>query len=134
MEIIGHGIDLIEVARIEELLRRSDNFLHGWFTLSELEELGSRTSRPEIIGGRVAAKEAAVKALGTGFTDTVSWQDIEIHTDERGAPTVVLFGGARDVAKLLGVEKIVVSISHVSTTAVASAIALGYPPIPPPGI
>jgi holo-[acyl-carrier protein] synthase len=85
------------------------------------------------MGGRVAAKEAAVKALGTGFTDAVSWHDVEILTNESGAPTVVLSGGARDIAKGLGVVRLMVSVSHGSTTAIASVIALGYPPTPLPG-
>jgi len=133
MEIIGHGVDLIEIARVEELLRRDDDFLYGWFTSREIEELGSRAGRPEVVGGRVAAKEAVVKALGTGFTDAVSWQDVEILTNENGAPTVVLSGGARDIARRMGVARLVLSISHGNTTAIASVIAVGYLSTPSPG-
>jgi holo-[acyl-carrier protein] synthase len=130
MEIIGHGVDLIEVCRVEELLRRDDDFLYGWFTSREIDELGPRAGLPEVVGGRVAAKEAVAKALGTGFTDAVSWQDIEILTNESGAPTVLLSGGAHDIAKRLGVARIVVSVSHGITTAIASVIAVGHPPMP----
>lgn len=132
MRIIGHGVDLIEIGRIEELLRRNDDFISGWFTSREIEKLGQRASRPEVVAGRVAAKEATVKALGTGFTEAVSWQDVEILTNEFGAPKVVLSGGARDIAKHLGVTRVVVSVSHSSNTAIASAIAVGDPPTPFP--
>lgn len=132
MEIIGHGVDVIDLGRVEELLGQNDDFLHGWFTNKELEELGSRASRPEVIGGRVAAKEASVKALGTGFTGAVSWQDVEIFANESGAPMVVLSGGALDLANRLGVARIVVSVSHSRATAIASVLAVGRPPTPFP--
>lgn len=125
MNIIGHGVDVIEIARIEALLRRNGDFIDGWFTRREIEELGPRAGRPEVIGGRVAAKEAAVKALGTGFTDSVSWQDVEVLTSESGAPLLVLSAGALEVANRLGIARMVVSVSHSSTTAIASVIAVG---------
>lgn len=133
MEIIGHGVDVVDLARVEKLLRRNDDFLCGWFTSREIEELGLRAARPEVLGGRVAAKEAIAKALGTGFNDAVSWQDVEILTTEHGAPRVLLSGGAHDIAQRLGVAKIAVSISHCNTIAMASVIAVGYPPTPSPG-
>src|SRR5262245_44412938 len=117
MIIIGHGVDLVEVSRVEKLLLRNDEFLTGWFTSREIDDLGLRASRPEIVGGRIAAKEATVKALGTGFTEAVSWQDVEIVTNESGAPRVMLTGGARDIATRLGVTSILVSVSHSSNTA-----------------
>ena len=78
-----------------------------------------------VVGGRVAAKEAISKALGSGFAGEVSWQDIEILETDAGAPTVELSGGALELARSLGVQKLVVSISHARTVAVASAIAVG---------
>ncbi len=128
MEIIGHGVDLIELGRVEDLLRLNDDFLNGWFTNRELEELGPRATRPEVVGGRVAAKEATVKALGTGFSSAVSWQDVEILTGESGAPAVTLSGGALEVATQLGITRVVVSISHGNAAAIASVIAVGLPP------
>ena len=132
MEFIGHGVDLLEIARVEQLLRRNDDFLYGWFTSRELEELGSRSSRAEVVGGRVAAKEATVKALGSGFNDAVSWQDVEILSNDSGAPVVTLSGGALEVAGRLGVTQMLVTVSHTSTIAIASVIALGCRPMPSP--
>lgn len=132
MQIIGHGVDLLDIDRVKEFLRRNDDFLAGWFTGREIAELGHRANRPEVVGSRVAAKEATVKALGTGFNELVSWQDVEILTDKNGAPMVVLSGGARDIARGLGVTRIVVSLSHGSNTVIASAIAVGYPSTPLP--
>ena len=125
MDILGHGIDVIEIGRIEELMSRNEDFLFGWFTERELSALQARSTPPRVVGGRVAAKEAVAKALGSGFAGDVSWQDIEILATDAGAPTVELSGGALDVARSLGVTKLMVSISHGRTATVASAIAVG---------
>lgn len=132
MECIGHGIDIIEISRVEDLLNQSDEFLSGWFTAREIDELGPRSTQPEVVSGRIAAKEATVKALGTGFTDQVSWQDVEILENDTGAPVVALSGGARDVAESLLISQIVVSVSHARTMAIASVIAFARPPGPSP--
>jgi len=129
MIIKGHGIDVIELARITVLISRDDEFVAGWFTVQEIEELGTRKYRAETIGGRVAAKEAAVKALGTGFAGDVSWQDIQVKHLENGAPQIVLSGGALRIAHLLGITDILISISHTATMAVASAIAVSNEPV-----
>jgi holo-[acyl-carrier protein] synthase len=78
-----------------------------------------------VVGGRIAAKEAVVKALGCGFNDDVAWQDVEIWNTAAGAPTVQLSGGAATVAAALGVSSVLVSISHTPELATASAIAVG---------
>jgi len=128
MEIIGHGVDLIELGRVDGLLRRNEDFLFGWFTEREIDDLGARAGCADVVGGRVAAKEATVKALGVGFAGDVTWLDVEILVNAKGAPVVALSGGALDVATSLGVVKIFVSISHTQSAAVASAIAVGSPP------
>lgn len=125
MSIRGHGVDVVDVSRIATLLAKGEDFLLGWFTSRELEQLEDRAKQAHVVAGRVAAKEASAKALGTGFNDEVSWQDVEILTSDAYAPSVHLSGGASDVAARLGVETILVSISHESTIAVASAIAVG---------
>jgi holo-[acyl-carrier protein] synthase len=125
MKILGHGIDLVDVQRVASLLTKNDDFLLGWFTSRELEELAERASQAPIIAGRVAAKEAVVKALGCGFNDEVSWQDVEILVAETGAPTVHLSGGAAGVADASGISSILVSISNEARMTVASAIAVG---------
>jgi len=125
MKIIGHGIDLVDAQRVAPLLLKNEDFLLGWFTERELDELAERASQPPVVAGRVAAKEAVVKALGCGFDNEVSWQDVEILSTGAGAPTVHLSGGAADIAKTSGVSAILLSISHDAHMSVASAIAVG---------
>jgi len=125
LTIIGHGVDLISVPRVVALLQRNDEFLHGWFSVEELTELETTRAGPESIAGRVVAKEAIVKALGTGFNDTVSWQDVEVFATESGETRVVLSSGARDVAVEKGVNKVLVSITHTREIAFGSAILVG---------
>ena len=125
MIIKGHGIDIIDLGRVATLISRGDDFVAGWFTAQEIDELGERKHRAETIGGRIAAKEAVVKALGTGFSGDVSWQDVEVKTLESGAPTIVLSGGALHAAQSQGITDILISISHTATMAMASAIAVG---------
>lgn len=125
MIILGHGIDLVEVERIKSFVVKNDDFVSGWFSAREIAALGNRAADSSTIAGRVAAKEAVVKALGCGFNDDVAWQDVEILTTESGAPTVHLSGGALVVANTLGVSGVLVSISNTPTSAIASAIAIG---------
>jgi len=125
MRIKGHGIDIIDLERVAKLVARGDDFIAGWFTVAEIEYLEGRKFRIEVVGGRIAAKEAVAKALGTGFSGDVSWQDIEVQTLPSGAPTILLSGGALNVAKSLGITEVLVSISHTASTAMASAIAVG---------
>lgn len=68
MEIIGHGVDLIELGRVDSLLSWNEDFLCGWFTAREVDELGALAGCADAVGGRVAAKEATVEALGVGFS------------------------------------------------------------------
>jgi holo-[acyl-carrier protein] synthase len=103
MNILGHGVDVVDVSRIATLLAKGEDFILGWFTTRELGQLGERAAQANVIAGRVAAKEASVKALGCGFDDEVSWQDVEIVTSDAGAPSVHLSGGAAAVAARLGV-------------------------------
>jgi holo-[acyl-carrier protein] synthase len=125
VNILGHGIDVVSVPRIAAQLGKSDELVAGWFTSRELDLLGSRCSQAAVVGGRIAAKEAVVKALGCGFNDDVAWQDVEIWNTAAGAPTVQLSGGAATVAAALGVSSVLVSISHTPELATASAIAVG---------
>ena len=125
MDILGHGIDLVEIDRVETQLKRSDDFLHGWFTARELVDLETRSNQARVVAGRVAAKEAAAKALGSGFAGDVSWQDIEILATDTGAPIIELTGGALELAKSKGIARLTVSISHERAVSVASVIAVG---------
>jgi len=119
---LATGVDLIEIARIEEVIsRHGKHYLERIYTPAELEQCGKRA---ESLAGRFAAKEAAAKALGCGIGD-VSWQDIEVLGDEQNAPVLTLHGIAGQKAKELGLHTWSVSISHSQSHSVAFVVALG---------
>jgi holo-[acyl-carrier protein] synthase len=119
---LATGVDLIEIARIEEVIaRHGKHYLERIYTSSELEQCGKRV---ESLAGRFAAKEAAVKALGSGIGD-VSWKDIEILGDEQNAPVLKLYGNAEQLAKEKGLNTWSVSISHSQSHCVAFVVAIG---------
>lgn len=129
MRIIGHGIDLVEVARIAEMLERhGDAFLARCFTAGEQAYAGARKRRDEHLAGRFAAKEAVLKALGTGWTSGIAWTDVEVVLLPSGQPTVALHGRAAELAAAQGITDWVLSISHTDAHAMASAIAQGDAP------
>jgi holo-[acyl-carrier protein] synthase len=119
---LATGVDLIEIARIDEVVTRHGKYyLERVFTPAELEYCGKRA---ESLAGRWAAKEAIAKALGTGIGD-VAWKEIEILGDEQKAPVLNLYGAAADKAKELGLTNWSVSISHHQTDAIAFVVAIG---------
>jgi holo-[acyl-carrier protein] synthase len=116
------GVDLIEIARIAEVVaRHGQHYLERVFTPGELEYCGKRA---ESLAGRFAAKEAVAKALGTGIGD-VAWKEIEILGDEQNAPILTLHGMAGIKAKELGLTTWSVSISHSQSHSVALVVAIG---------
>ena len=118
---LSTGVDLIEIARIEEVItRHGKHYLERVYTPAELEHCGKRT---ESLAGRFAAKEAAAKALGCGIGD-VTWKDIEILGDEQNAPVLRLYGAAEQRAKDLGLSTWSVSISHSQSHSVAFVVAM----------
>jgi holo-[acyl-carrier protein] synthase len=125
MRIIGHGIDLMNLAKVEKhLTDPNGDWLDGAFSEDEHAQADAPPHEVEFYGGRYAAKEAVVKALGTGFSNDVAWLDVEILRRPIGGPEVRLSGGALEVANALGVTQWLVSISHSGDYAVASALAL----------
>ncbi|HJS17225.1 MAG TPA: holo-ACP synthase [Anaerolineales bacterium] len=118
---LATGVDLIEIARIEEVIsRHGKHYLDRVYTAAELEHCGKRA---ESLAGRFAAKEAAAKALGCGIGD-VTWQEIEILGDEQNAPVLRLYGAAEQRAKDLGLSTWSVSISHSQSHSVAFVVAM----------
>jgi holo-[acyl-carrier protein] synthase len=125
MSILGHGIDLVEIAEIRRWVEDPrDPLIPRCFVREELEELGDGPDRIERLAGRFAAKEAVLKALGTGFGAGVAFSDVIIYR-AAGAPRVRLTGGAAKAATELGISKWRLSISHAGAMAMASAIAIG---------
>ena len=116
------GVDLIDVARIEQTLaKHGERFLARCFTASERAYCAGR---PERLAARLAAKEAVGKALGTGIGD-ITWVEIEIAGDERGRPVLQLHGAAAQLAESLGLCKWEISLSHTAAQAIALVVALG---------
>lgn len=118
--IRGIGTDIVEIDRIERAVRR-EGFLEKIFTTREIENLKRRNLRPEFIAGRFAAKEAIVKALGTGFQG-VGFKDIEIENDTLGKPLVILRGNAEKIASKDGNYIFHLSISHGRDNAIAYVV------------
>ncbi len=127
MRIIGHGIDIVEVARIGAMLQaHGQRFVTRCFTEAESGYAESaRRRRAEHYAARFACKEAVLKALGTGWRDGISWRDIEVRRGPSGQPNVVLTGRCAQIADELGIEHWHVSLSHTDTIATASVIGSG---------
>ncbi|AKA71516.1 holo-ACP synthase [Clostridium scatologenes] len=118
--ILGVGIDIVEIRRIKEAMEKHANFIDRLFSKNEIEYFKVRNLRPEFVAGRFAAKEAVVKAMGTGFNG-FEIKDIEIDRTASGKPIVVLRGKAKMIAQKCGNYKIHVSISHSLDNAIAYA-------------
>jgi holo-[acyl-carrier protein] synthase len=121
--IIGTGVDLAEVSRIRASLERfGDRFRSRVFTPGEIAYVERKANRYERYAGRFAAKEAGMKAIGTGWRHGVRWQDFEVVNLPSGRPTLKLHGVAADTARQLGVTAIQLSITHTSELGMAHVI------------
>ncbi len=124
MRIIGHGVDLVSVADMRRWIEDPrDPLTRRCFTQIELEEIGYGPDRIERLAGRFAAKEAVLKALGTGFGAGIAFSDVTIYRTPGAAPQVALAGGAAAIADGLGITTWRLSISHAGEMAIASVIA-----------
>ncbi|HEY8418389.1 MAG TPA: holo-ACP synthase [Limnochordales bacterium] len=121
--VVGVGVDVVEVARLERALARSgDRLLGRLFTPAEAARCSARRDRVRCLAARFAAKEAVMKALGCGW-GPVGWQDIEIDRAPGGQPIVRLQGAAARLAKDKGITVIHLSLAHDGPVAVAHAVA-----------
>jgi len=127
--IVGHGIDIVDVARIEQMVdKHGDHFLERCFTPGERSYAAANPKRvAEHLAGRFAAKEAVLKALGTGWSGQIAWTDVETVRLASGRPTIDLHGACESIAAKLNVTAWWLSISHVKGHAIASAIAESLP-------
>lgn len=125
MDIIGIGTDIVECVRIGKMIEQhGELFLSRVFTEREIRYCQSRKHATEHFAGRWAAKEAILKAIGTGWARGICWTDLEVRNRKDGAPEVLVRAGARDAALGRGIGDVLVSISHCRTYATAYAIAL----------
>jgi holo-[acyl-carrier protein] synthase len=121
--IVGMGVDLAEVERIQKAIERhGEPFLRRVYTAAEREYCERFKNKYERYAGRFAAKEAAMKALGTGWRRGVRWVDFEVVRELGGRPTIRLDGEARKIAEELGVKRIALSITHTEAQALAQVI------------
>lgn len=126
MAILGLGTDIIECLRIAKMIERhGELFVCRVYTEQEISYCASCKDAMQHYAGRWAAKEAVLKALGTGWVQGMNWRDIEIRNLKTGAPTVRLHAGVREIFERSGIEKIHLSISHCRSHATATAIAEG---------
>ena len=125
-EIIGIGTDITECLRIARMIERhGELFINRVYTAEEIRYCQNRKQATQHFTGRWAAKEAIMKALGTGWRRGISWRDIEIRNEPGGKPVVAVRGGVKDVVEHLGIGQILVSISHCRSHATALAVAVG---------
>lgn len=125
--LVAAGTDIIEIARIRRVLDEfGERFLRKVYTERERDRYRTRVSE---LAARFAAKEATSKALGTGIRG-IRWKEMEILSNRRGKPILVLHGGAAERAALLGLVAFDVSLTHSRTDAMAFVVGLRRPPVP----
>lgn len=126
MRLLGHGLDLVDIARFRQN-DKADGHTR-WerhFLPRELAAVGDGPHRASRLAARFAAKEAVLKALGTGWGDGIAFTDIELTAAPSGAPHVTLHGEAAERARTLGVTSWLITLTHTASVAAASAIAVG---------
>jgi holo-[acyl-carrier protein] synthase len=122
VEIAGLGVDICEIARMEQALARHPTMRDRVFTPEEIAYCDGKARPAESFAGRFAAREAVIKALG-GYRGR-RWHDISVSRDPSGAPSIVLAGNAKQRADRLGVSRVLVTFTHEKTNAVAFALAV----------
>ena len=124
--IVGTGVDLAEVPRIRASIERfGARFVDRIYTPAEIAYVERKANRFERYAGRFAAKEAGMKAIGTGWKRGVRWQDFEVSNLPSGRPTLLLHGVAAKVAEKMGVKSISLSITHTAQLGMAHVILEG---------
>jgi holo-[acyl-carrier protein] synthase len=123
---IGIGTDITECLRIARMIEKhGDLFINRVYTPAEIAYCQNRRTATEHYTGRWCAKEAILKALGTGWVRGITWRDMEILNEPGGRPVVHLRDGTLEAAERLGITEVLITISHCRTHAVAYAVAVG---------
>jgi holo-[acyl-carrier protein] synthase len=132
MTILGIGTDIVECLRIAQIIERhGELFINRVYTDHEIRYCRSRKAVTQHFAGRWAAKEAVLKAMGTGWRRGISWRDVEVRNVPSGKPVISLRGGARSVVEQSGIREMLISISHCRSHATAYAVAIGVEPKDP---
>jgi holo-[acyl-carrier protein] synthase len=125
MSILSHGLDLVECARIAKVFENhGERFLDRILTPSEQERAKQYKDPIPFIAGRFAAKEAILKMIGTGWRGGIAWTDMEVLPDSLGRPVVTLSGETARLAAQLGIQRVLLSVTHTEQHAAASAIGI----------
>jgi holo-[acyl-carrier protein] synthase len=123
--IVGIGTDIVEIVRIGRVIERhGEQFLQRVFTDQEISYCSKRREYLQHYAGRWAAKEAVMKVLGTGFAPGIGWKDIEVCMKPSGQPFIQMHGSVRELAEQLGIDEILISVSHCRAYATATAIGV----------
>jgi holo-[acyl-carrier protein] synthase len=126
--IVGSGIDLVEISRIQQSHQRfGRRFLNRVYTPAEQAYCLRKRNSAESLAARFAAKEAGAKALGTGISHGVSWLEIEVVREPSGRPTIQFHGRAEEIARALGVSHVALSITHTASLSMASVVVEKLP-------
>ncbi|WP_109487165.1 holo-ACP synthase [Occallatibacter savannae] len=126
--IVGSGIDLVEIARIQQSVERfGKRFLNRVYTPAEQAYCLRKRNAAESLAARFAAKEAGAKALGTGISRGVSWLEIEVVREPSGRPTIRFHGRAAEIAESMGVGHVALSITHTAALSMASVVVEKLP-------
>ncbi|MEI7981167.1 MAG: holo-ACP synthase [Bacteroidota bacterium] len=120
--IYGIGTDIIEVNRIQKIMERDTGFRDKIFTAVEIEYCETKKNKYQHYAARFSAKEAMLKAIGTGWRFGIRFADMEVYHDELGKPYIRVFGKAKEWTEQLAISKIHVSLSHVKEMATAIVI------------
>jgi len=126
MTVRGIGVDLTRIPRLREVVARwNDRFLQRVFTEQELEYCRRRRDPIPHLAARFAAKEATLKALGTGLRMGVKWRELEVRRERGQAPIMVLSGRCRAIAEAKGGRRVLLSLTHDGDYAMAQAMLIG---------
>ena len=120
--VIGIGVDIVEIRRISQALMGSHSMEKRVFTQNEIDYCAQRRNQFHHYAGRFAAKEATMKALGTGWQGGIRWTDVEVIAEKTGRPEVTLHGKALQLFQAAGAKRLSLSISHSREYAVAIVV------------
>lgn len=123
LSTVGLGVDIVEIARVKEIISKTPHFKERNFTEEERAYCEGKSNPNTHFALHFAAKEAVLKALGTGFSDGIGVTDVQVGHDRRGKPFVILQGRAAEIAAEQRIDAVYLSLSYTHTTGVASAVA-----------